>query len=52
LAKAKQQGKARFTGISTHNRVWLKSMIEMYPNEIQVALFPYTARLRRKITKC
>jgi hypothetical protein len=43
LAKAKQQGKARFTGVSSHNRVWLKSMIEAYPKQIEVVLFPYTA---------
>jgi len=46
LAKAKQQGKARFTGVSTHNRVWLKSMIEMYPEQMQVVLFPYTANTK------
>ena len=40
---AKKQGKARFTGISTHNRVWLKSLIEQYPKQIEVVLFPYTA---------
>ena len=28
LEMAKKQGKARFTGISTHNRMWLKTMIE------------------------
>jgi aryl-alcohol dehydrogenase-like predicted oxidoreductase len=43
LDRAKQQGKARFTGVSTHNRVWLKSVIEQYPKQIEVALFPYTA---------
>ena len=43
LAKARKQGKARFTGVSSHNRIWLKSVIEEYPNEIQVVLFPYTA---------
>ena len=43
LAKAKQQGKARFTGVSSHNRVWLKSLIEAYPKQIEVAIFPYTA---------
>ena len=43
LAKAKQQGKARFTGVSSHNRVWLKSLIEAYPKQIEVVLFPYTA---------
>jgi aryl-alcohol dehydrogenase-like predicted oxidoreductase len=43
LAKAKQQGKARFTGVSSHNRVWLKSLIEAYPKQVEVVLFPYTA---------
>ena len=43
LDMAKKQGKARFTGISTHNRVWLKSMIEDYPQQMEVVLFPYTA---------
>jgi aryl-alcohol dehydrogenase-like predicted oxidoreductase len=43
LAKAKQQGKARFTGVSSHNREWLKSLIEQYPKQIEVVLFPYTA---------
>ncbi len=43
LAKAKQQGKARFTGVSSHNRAWLKSLIEAYPRQIEVVLFPYTA---------
>ena len=41
---AKKQGKARFTGISTHNRPWLKSMIEQYPKQIEVVLTPYTAK--------
>jgi uncharacterized protein len=43
LAKAKQQGKAKFTGVSTHNHDWLKSLIERFPKEIEVVLFPYTA---------
>ncbi len=43
LEKARQQGKTRWTGVSTHNRVWLKSMIEQYPQQLQVVLFPYTA---------
>ena len=43
LDKARKQGKARFTGVSSHNRIWLKSIIEQYPNTIQVVLFPYTA---------
>ncbi len=43
LELAKKQGKARFTGVSTHNRVWLKSLIEQYPKQVEVVLFPYTA---------
>lgn len=43
LEKAKQQGKARFTGISSHDRRWLKMMIEEFPGQIDVILFPYTA---------
>jgi aryl-alcohol dehydrogenase-like predicted oxidoreductase len=43
LSKAKQQGKARFTGVSTHDRDWLKSLIERFPKEIEAVLFPYTA---------
>jgi aryl-alcohol dehydrogenase-like predicted oxidoreductase len=43
LEMAKKQGKARFTGVSTHNRIWLKSMIEQYPQQMEVVLFPYTA---------
>jgi predicted aldo/keto reductase-like oxidoreductase len=43
LSLAKKQGKARFTGVSTHNRVWLKSIVEQYPEQVEVVLFPYTA---------
>lgn len=41
LTKAKQQGKARFVGISSHDRRWLKFMIEYFP-QIDVVLFPFT----------
>lgn len=44
LQKAKEQGKARFTGVSTHNRIWLKSVIEENPKQMDVVLFPYTAK--------
>jgi aryl-alcohol dehydrogenase-like predicted oxidoreductase len=47
LTRAKKQGKARFTGVSTHNRVWLKSLIEQYPEQIDVAIFPYTANSKQ-----
>lgn len=43
LELAKKQGKARFTGVSSHNRVWLKSIVQQYPKQIDVILFPYTA---------
>jgi len=43
LERAKKQGKVRFTGISTHNRVWLKSMIEDYSQQMEAVLTPYTA---------
>jgi aryl-alcohol dehydrogenase-like predicted oxidoreductase len=43
LEQAKKQGKARFTGVSSHNRTWLKNIIEQYPKQIEVVLFPYTA---------
>jgi aryl-alcohol dehydrogenase-like predicted oxidoreductase len=43
LDKARKDGKARFTGISSHDRNWLKMLIEKYPDQIQVVLFPYTA---------
>ena len=43
LAKAKKQGKARFTGVSSHDRVWLKKAIEAYP-QMEAICTPYTAR--------
>lgn len=47
LDKARQQGKARCTGISSHNRVWLNWMVGQYPSQIQVVLFPYTANSKQ-----
>lgn len=40
---AKKQGKARFTGVSSHGRPWLKHLAESCPEHFQVLLFPYTA---------
>jgi len=40
--KAKKDGKARFTGVSSHGRGWLKRLAETYPQHFQVLLFPYT----------
>jgi aryl-alcohol dehydrogenase-like predicted oxidoreductase len=43
LDKARKAGKCRFTGISSHDRPWLKMMIETYPEQMQVIVSPYTA---------
>jgi aryl-alcohol dehydrogenase-like predicted oxidoreductase len=43
LEKAKKQGKARCGGFSTHDRRWIKFMIEYFP-QVDVVVFPYTAR--------
>jgi aryl-alcohol dehydrogenase-like predicted oxidoreductase len=42
LEKAKKQGKARFIGISSHDRRWHTMMIEQFP-QLEVILFPYTS---------
>lgn len=44
LEKAKQQGKARLTGFSSHDRPHIKSMIETYPKIVDVIVTPYTAK--------
>ena len=44
LEKARQQGKVRFTGASTHDRPHIKWMIETYPTVFQVVVTPYTAK--------
>ncbi len=41
LEKAKKQGKARFIGFSTHDRKWIKFMIEYFP-QIDCVCFPFT----------
>ena len=41
LEKAKQQGKARHIGFSTHDRRWIKFMIEYFP-QVDVVCFPFT----------
>ncbi|MBN1420423.1 MAG: aldo/keto reductase [Planctomycetes bacterium] len=46
LEKAKKQGKARFIGMSSHDRRWHKMMIEYFP-QIEVILFPYTAMTKK-----
>lgn len=44
LEKARQQGKVRFTGFSSHDRPHIKWMIETYPEIVQVVVTPYTAK--------
>ena len=44
LEKAKKQGKVRFTGFSSHDRPHIKWMIETYPDIVEVAVTPYTAK--------
>jgi predicted aldo/keto reductase-like oxidoreductase len=44
---AKQRGLCRFTGLSTHDHKWMKMLIEKYPEDVQVLLFPYTAKSKK-----
>jgi predicted aldo/keto reductase-like oxidoreductase len=44
LAKAQDQGKVRFTGLSSHDRPHIKWMMEAYPDVVQVVCTPYTAK--------
>ncbi len=46
LAKAKEQGKARFTGFSSHDRPHIKWMIETFPKQVDVVVTPYTAKTK------
>ncbi len=49
LEKAKKQGKARFVGFSTHDRRWIKFMIEYFP-QIDCVCFPFTTMSKRAPT--
>ena len=44
LDLAKKQGKARFTGLSSHDRPHIKKMIEQYPDTVNVVCTPFTAK--------
>ena len=46
LRRAKKSGKARATGISSHDLPWLKYMMETFPDVIDVVITPYTARTK------
>ena len=49
LEKAKKAGKARFIGFSTHDRRWIKFMIEYFP-QIDAVCFPFTTMSKRAQT--
>jgi aryl-alcohol dehydrogenase-like predicted oxidoreductase len=49
LEKAKKQGKARFVGFSTHDRRWIKFMIEFFP-QVDCVCFPFTTMSKRAQT--
>jgi aryl-alcohol dehydrogenase-like predicted oxidoreductase len=51
LAWAKKTGRARFTGVSSHDRVHLKKWIQRNPRELEVVLTPYTASTKMTDTK-
>ncbi|MFQ6036677.1 MAG: aldo/keto reductase, partial [Sedimentisphaerales bacterium] len=43
---AKKTGRARFIGVSSHDRRHLKQLIEKYPDQMEVILTPYTAKTK------
>ena len=49
LEKAKKQGKARNIGFSTHDRRWIKFMIEYFP-QVDVVCFPFTTMSKKAPT--
>ena len=51
LEKARQEGKARFAGFSSHDRPHIKLMIETYPEVVQVVVTPYTAKTKELPTE-
>ncbi len=46
LEKAKKQGKIRFSGFSSHDRRWIKFMIEYFP-QVDVVCFPFTTMTKK-----
>ena len=46
LEWAKKSGRARFTGVSSHDRPHIKWMVETYPDQMEVVVTPYSARTR------
>ena len=43
---AKKSGRARFTGISSHDQPHIKAMIQKYPGQLEVICTPFTARTK------
>ena len=48
LETARKQGKCRLCGFSSHDRPHIKSLIEKYPDIVQVVVTPYTAKSKVK----
>ncbi|HUT32385.1 MAG TPA: aldo/keto reductase [Planctomycetota bacterium] len=48
LETAKQQGKARFVGFSSHDRPHIEKMIQAYPKIVDAICSPYTAKTKEK----
>ncbi len=46
LEWAKKSGRARFTGISSHDRPHIKRLIEKFPRQLEVICTPYTAKTK------
>jgi aryl-alcohol dehydrogenase-like predicted oxidoreductase len=46
LEWAKKTGRARFVGVSSHDREHLRKLLEKYPKQIEVILTPYTAKTK------
>ncbi|MBN2476600.1 MAG: aldo/keto reductase [Pirellulales bacterium] len=44
---AKKTGKARFTGVSSHDRPWITEAVARYP-QLEVIVTPYTAKTKAK----
>ncbi|MDD4870407.1 MAG: aldo/keto reductase [Kiritimatiellae bacterium] len=44
LEAAKKSGKARCTGVSSHDRPWLEYLMKTFPNQIDAVVTPYTAK--------
>lgn len=43
---AKQTGRARFVGVSSHDRPHLKKLLDTYPDHLDIILTPYTAKTK------